>query len=192
MLRFAFCLSIVVVSYLALSRGFAHEYAQDAPKLYIEQVTHNPKLKDLPQVFDVEGTATISPQIRGKGNFVVLVFAQSEQGGELQLQMRGEGSSRQPRYEPLIFNNKNTTNWKMRIWLGSKDRAKDNFDPSYTVYAVVVRAFGEADGNRLIGWTHNVFTSFKSVFDVGVLDVLQQRGFQPLVWTDKKGVERYE
>jgi hypothetical protein len=173
----------VFAGFVGLSRGLA--YWQDAPRIQIDKVTHNPNLKNLPQVFDAEGTVTITPQTRGAGDFVVVVYTRSDDGGRIQLQMLGsaEDNSQEPRKESLAFGNTNAANWRVRIWLGSKDK----FDPSYTVYAVVIKAFSHEDGKRLISLTHNEFTKFESI-----IPVLQKAGFQPLVWTDKKGVERYE
>jgi hypothetical protein len=185
MQRFIAYISIALVSSLGLLASPV--FGQDALKLQIHEVAHNPILKNDPQLFDVKGVATIPEQTRRKGNFVVLVYTQSDEGGNIQLQMQGsaENGTQQPRSSVVLsFDHSNTASWKvLRIWLGSKGQ----FDPSYTVYAVVIREFGDDDGKRLIGLTHDRVANFKMV-----ASILEKAGFNPLVYTDKKNVERNE
>lgn len=185
MSRFTFCLSIVFVSCSGFLSGPA--FGQETLKIHIDKVAHNPNLKNDPQLFDVEGVATIPPGNRGKGNFVVLVYTQSDEGGNVQLQMLGsaESGTQQPRSSGVLsFGDSSTTIWKVvRIWLGSKEK----FDPSYTVYAVVIREFGDDDGKRLIRLTHDRVANIQNV-----VGILEKEGFNPIVYTDKKRVERYE
>jgi hypothetical protein len=101
------------------------------------------------------------------------------------MQGSATNGTQQPRSSVVLsFDNSNMANWKvMRIWLGSKEQ----FDPSYTVHAVVIREFGEDEGKRLIGLTHDRAANFKMV-----IGILEKAGFNPLVYTDKKKVERNE
>lgn len=185
MFRFVFCLSILLAGFLGLSRGLAYWQDKSVVKISIEEVAHNPRLKDShPQIFNIKGTVTLPPQVTDKDNLAVIVYSKSDSGGKIQLQMGGSDAdgTREPKTGIPEFGNTNTGNWTItQIWLGTKEIA----DPSYTVYAVVVKAFNDADGKRLIRLTNNEFTTIKSV-----LTALQQGGFQPLAWTNKEEVTR--
>jgi hypothetical protein len=179
MIRLVFCVSIVFA-------GFLYWQDKDTVKVRIDDVSHPPKLKEHPQIFDVKGTVTLPPKFTGKDDLAVIVYCKSDSGGRLQLQMSGSDTdgTREPRSSEILEFTNNTANWTItQIWLGGKEQG--SYDPYYTVYAVVVKAFDNAGGKRLISLTNNEFSNMRDV-----LAVLQQGGFQPLAWTDKKGVER--
>jgi len=184
MSRSTFCLSLVLLCTLIFS--YESALGQDTLRIRIEKVAHNPQLRNRPEIFDVEGTVTIPSEIRKRGSFVILSYTESESGGKIQLQMKGTAAdgTQLPNSKELVFDKPlSTISWRMRIWLGTKDE----FDPSYTVYAVIVRTFIDEEGKSLINVTHDQYTKFKDV-----LDILRQKGFNPLIWTVKKEVERFE
>lgn len=171
MLRSVFCLSIILMFPMKFSSEFPYIQEQGMTGFAIHQVV-SAEIEDEPQIYKVRGMATFSSGIK-QDNVSILVYTKSGRGGNVQLQMLGSESDREPNIADWQSNNE----WEIEVWLGTKLKS----DTSYLVYAVAIQDFNPADYGKLISLTHDKYKVFRSE----VINVLTQGKFKLLGQTQK-------